>query len=183
MLSFTGTGVLLTRKSGRMSQASRKRVVVASTVPEKAEAKTSIGRTALPVAMVGFSVVNRVIYRTLLVPMKDYTFFITQFITFAYVAVYGALLMSRRKKGIVTDDMIAVAKSKWKTFASIGGLEALALAVQLYSGARLPGSLLGILAQGILPFTMICSVLLRGRKYSALQVRPLSYGSHMRLRF
>ncbi|KAJ8904771.1 hypothetical protein NDN08_001287 [Rhodosorus marinus] len=173
MLSFTGTGVLSTRRSGRMSQAIRKRVVVASVVPEKAEAKVSIGSAALPGAVIGFSVVNRVIYRTLLVPMKDYTFFITQFITFAYVAVYGAFLMSRRKKGIVTDDMIAVAKNKWKTFALIGGLEALTLAVQLYSGARLPGSLLGILSQGILPFTMICSILLRGRKYSALQVSSI----------
>jgi len=156
-----------------MSQAIQKRVVVASAVPEKADAKVSIVSTALPGAVIGFSVVNRVIYRTLLVPMKDYTFFVTQFITFAYVAVYGAFLIARWKKGIVTDDMIAVARSKWRTFALIGGLEAISLAVQLYSGARLPGSLLGILSQGILPFTMLCSIVLRGRKYSALQAASI----------
>eukprot|EP00188_Purpureofilum_apyrenoidigerum_P003862 Plantae.Rhodophyta-Purpureofilum_apyrenoidigerum.ctg41618.p1 GENE.Plantae.Rhodophyta-Purpureofilum_apyrenoidigerum.ctg41618~~Plantae.Rhodophyta-Purpureofilum_apyrenoidigerum.ctg41618.p1 ORF type:complete len:407 (+),score=52.28 Plantae.Rhodophyta-Purpureofilum_apyrenoidigerum.ctg41618:74-1222(+) len=127
------------------------------------------GRLLLP-TFVGLSVTNRVLHRTLLVPMREYTFLVSQFVAFAYVVIYGSILYRRRKAGIVSDDMLRFARSKWTTFVAIGGLEALTFTIQLYTAARLPGGLIGILSQGILPFTMVLSAVFRGKRYSSLQI-------------
>mmetsp|Transcript_2709 Transcript_2709/g.8224 ORF Transcript_2709/g.8224 Transcript_2709/m.8224 type:complete len:382 (-) Transcript_2709:1865-3010(-) len=172
--AFVGSGALSRLAPRRAPAVQRRRgQMMAATGPEAdvpAQKLTTMDQRLLPAALVGVSVANRITHRILLVPMRDYTFLISQFVSFAYVVIYGSILYKRHKAGIVTSDMIRFARAKWTTFAAIGGLEALTFTIQLYTAARLPGGLIGILSQGILPFTMVLSAIFRGKQYTPLQI-------------
>lgn len=71
------------------------------------------------------AVMNRVLYKLALVPMRNYPFFLAQLTTFGYVAVYFTILYLRYRAGIVTREMLALPKSR---FVAIGALEALGVA-------------------------------------------------------
>ncbi|RVW65628.1 Protein CLT2, chloroplastic [Vitis vinifera] len=90
------------------------------------------------------AVVNRVFYKLALVPLKQYPFFLAQFTTFGYVAIYFSILYIRYRAGIVTDEMIALPKSR---FMAIGILEALGVASGMASAAMLPGPAIPLLNQ------------------------------------
>lgn len=77
------------------------------------------------VVIVALAVANRVLYKLALVPMKQYPFFMAQLTTFGYVLIYFTILYTRRRLGIVTNEMMDV--PKWR-FAIIGFLEALGVA-------------------------------------------------------
>jgi len=125
----------------------------------------------LAVATVLASAVNRIVYRLQLVPMRGYTFFVAQACALAYVGVYFGVLAARRRRGIVSRAAVAAARRQHgRTFAVIGALEAAAFAVQLYAAGRLPGSLISVLNQAILPFSMVASAVLLGKRYTAAQV-------------
>lgn len=126
---------------------------------------------ALAAATVFASAVNRIVYRLQLVPMRGYTFFVAQSCAAAYVAVYFSVLAVRRRRGMVAADAPAAARrTHGRTFAVIGALEATAFAIQLYAAGRLPGSLISVLNQAVLPFSMTASAVLLGRRYNAAQV-------------
>lgn len=134
------------------------------------KAKIYPSRSLLPALFVGASVTNRVIYRILLVPMKNYTFLVSIFVSMCYVLIYGIILNYRFRSGIVSKEMLNFARQKWKSFALIGAMEAITFTIQLYTAARLPGALIGILSQGTLPFTMIFSAIFRQKRYKPVQV-------------
>ncbi|KAL2893074.1 Protein CLT2 chloroplastic, partial [Bienertia sinuspersici] len=90
------------------------------------------------------AIANRVFYKLALVPLQNYPFFLAQFITFGYVAIYFAILFIRHRAGIVTDEMLAIPKSR---FIFIGLLEALGLAGGMASAAMIPGPVIPILHQ------------------------------------
>ncbi|THU71014.1 hypothetical protein C4D60_Mb08t31070 [Musa balbisiana] len=113
------------------------------------------------------AVLNRVLYKLALVPMKEYPFFLAQVTTFGYVVVYFFILYLRYKAGIVTKEMLALPKSQ---FIAIGFLEALGVASGMSAGAMLPGPAIPILSQTFLVWQLILSVLILGRKYSFIQV-------------
>ncbi|CAL9768705.1 unnamed protein product [Musa acuminata subsp. burmannicoides] len=113
------------------------------------------------------AVLNRVLYKLALVPMKEYPFFLAQVTTFGYVAVYFFILYLRYSAGIVTKEMLALPKSQ---FIAIGFLEALGVASGMSAGAMLPGPAIPILSQTFLVWQLILSVLILGRKYSFIQV-------------
>ncbi|KAJ8492175.1 hypothetical protein OPV22_013896 [Ensete ventricosum] len=113
------------------------------------------------------AVLNRVLYKLALVPMKEYPFFLAQVTTFGYVAVYFFILYVRYSAGIVTKEMLALPKSQ---FVAIGFLEALGVASGMSAGAMLPGPAIPILSQTFLIWQLILSVLILGRKYSFIQV-------------
>uniref|UniRef100_A0A2N9HXJ3 Uncharacterized protein n=1 Tax=Fagus sylvatica TaxID=28930 RepID=A0A2N9HXJ3_FAGSY len=94
---------------------------------------------------IALAVANRVLYKLALVPMKEYPFFLAQFTTFGYVAIYFSILYMRYRAGIVTDEMLAL--PKWR-FMAIGVLEALGVATGMSAGAMLPGPAIPILSQG-----------------------------------
>ena len=135
------------------------------------------------------AIVNRIIYKIQLVPMRDYTYFLSQFSCCCYVIVCeccapglrscvrvllarnasrllcpdaertllhtvttsapadGIILLSRIRSGIVTQPMLSYARDNVKVFAVIGTLEALTFLLALYSAARIPGGLIGVLGQ------------------------------------
>uniref|UniRef100_A0A7N0VIM8 Uncharacterized protein n=1 Tax=Kalanchoe fedtschenkoi TaxID=63787 RepID=A0A7N0VIM8_KALFE len=113
------------------------------------------------------AVANRVLYKLALVPLKQYPFFLAQFSTFGYVAVYFSILYFRYRAGIVTDEMLALPKS---SFAAIGLLEALGVAAGMASAAMLPGPTIPILNQTFLVWQLIFSVFILGRKYALNQI-------------
>jgi len=59
----------------------------------------------------------------------------------------GIILLSRIRSGIVTQPMLSYARDNVKVFAVIGTLEALTFLLALYSAARIPGGLIGVLGQ------------------------------------
>ncbi|KAK9271246.1 hypothetical protein L1049_026836 [Liquidambar formosana] len=116
---------------------------------------------------VTLAVANRVLYKLALVPMKQYPFFLAQFTTFGYVAIYFSILYMRYRAGIVTDEMIALPKSR---FMVIGILEALGVAAGMSSAAMLPGPAIPILHQTFLVWQLTFSTLILGRRYSLNQI-------------
>ncbi|XP_059631237.1 protein CLT2, chloroplastic [Cornus florida] len=113
------------------------------------------------------AVANRVLYKLALVPMKEYPFFLAQVTTFGYVVIYSSILYIRYRAGIVTDEMMAIPKSR---FVFIGILEALGVAAGMSSGAMLPGPAIPVLNQTFLVWQLAFSTLLLGRRYSTTQI-------------
>ncbi|KAJ1298355.1 hypothetical protein BS78_01G446300 [Paspalum vaginatum] len=125
------------------------------------------GIAAAAVATVVLAVMNRVLYKLALVPMKDYPFFLAQLTTFGYVLVYFSILFIRFRAGIVTKEMLALPKPQ---FVLIGLLEALGAASGMAAAAMLPGPSIPLLSQSFLVWQLILSVLILRRKYRANQI-------------
>ncbi|KAL2339974.1 hypothetical protein Fmac_007914 [Flemingia macrophylla] len=113
------------------------------------------------------AVANRVLYKLALVPMRDYPFFLAQFITFGYVVIYFSILYMRYRARIVTDEMLAIPKLR---FVAIGFLEALGLVTGMSAAAVLPGPVIPILSQTFLVWQLMFSTLLLRRRYSINQL-------------
>lgn len=125
------------------------------------------GITAAAAATVALAVMNRVLYKLALVPMKNYPFFLAQVLTFGYVVVYFSILFVRYQAGIVTKEMLALPKSR---FMLIGLLEAMGVASGMAAAAMLPGPSIPVLSQSFLVWQLILSVVVLGRKYRANQI-------------
>jgi len=124
--------------------------------------------------VISLAVLNRMLFRMQLVPMRDYSFFVAVLTTTAYILVYSIIFKARSDRGIITDEMRAYARKKWTTFMVIGGLEAVVFAVSFYAGGRIPGSLLAILGQGaVLPLAAIASYVIHGQRFSVRQLLGL----------
>ncbi|XP_044982581.1 protein CLT2, chloroplastic-like [Hordeum vulgare subsp. vulgare] len=131
------------------------------------ESGAGTGITAAAAATVALAVMNRVLYKLALVPMKNYPFFLAQVLTFGYVAVYFTILFVRYQAGIVTREMLALPKSR---FMLIGLLEAMGVASGMAAAAMLPGPSIPVLSQSFLVWQLILSVIVLGRKYRANQI-------------
>lgn len=112
-------------------------------------------------------VTNRVLYKLALVPLKEYPFFLAQFMTFGYVAIYFSILFIRHRAGIVSDEMLAIPKSR---FVVIGFLEALGVAAGMASAAMLPGPAIPVLSQTFLVWQLFLSTIILGTRYSLRQI-------------
>ncbi|XXG55799.1 hypothetical protein AAC387_Pa03g3389 [Persea americana] len=182
--SISGCDSLMMRSSRKMSigeSLQRKRVFfrfltraseVESRFPEEEDGQIVVaggngGKIAVGSAItVVLAVVNRVLYKLALVPMKEYPFFMAQVTTFGYVAFYFSFLYMRYRAGIVTKEMLGIPK---KLFVAIGFLEALGVAAGMAAGAMLPGPAIPILNQTFLVWQLIFSVWVLGREYSFSQ--------------
>ncbi|CAL1395508.1 unnamed protein product [Linum trigynum] len=114
-------------------------------------------------ATIGLAVANRVLYKLALVPMKDYPFFLAQFTTFGYVVIYSSILHMRYRAGIVTDEMLALPKSR---YVAIGAFEAVGTLIGMYAAANLPGPSIPLLHQTFLVWQLAFSSIFLGRRYS-----------------
>ncbi|KAK6130536.1 hypothetical protein DH2020_035717 [Rehmannia glutinosa] len=109
----------------------------------------------------------RVFQKLALVPMKEYPFFLAQFNSFVYVAIYFSVLRVRYNAGITTDEMLAIPKSP---FIVIGFLESISILSAMYAGAVLPGPAIPLLYQTFLVWQLVFSSLFLGRRYSLNQI-------------
>ncbi|KAJ0239690.1 Protein CLT2 [Hirschfeldia incana] len=119
------------------------------------------------VVIVALAVANRVLYKLALVPMKQYPFLLSQLMTFGYVLIYFTILYSRRRLGIVTDEMLSV--PKWR-FAIIGFLEALGVATGMAAAAMLPGPIIPVLNQSFLVWQLLFAIFILGRRFLLKQI-------------
>lgn len=113
------------------------------------------------------AVVNRVLHKLALVPMKEYPLFLAQINTFVFVAVYFPLLYLRYKGGLVTDEMLSIPKAP---FIAMGFLESVSLVSGMYAGAMLPGPVIPLLYQTFLIWQLIFSRFLLKRTYPLNQI-------------
>ena len=115
------------------------------------------------------AIFNRILYRVQLVPMRDFTYFLSQFSCCCYVLVYGIILARRIRSGAVSSEMLTYARNNAAVFGVIGSLEALTFLLALYSAARLPGGLIGVLGQGGLLFSVLFSRVFLKTRFDVLQ--------------
>ncbi|EKX53224.1 hypothetical protein GUITHDRAFT_132977 [Guillardia theta CCMP2712] len=66
--------------------------------------------------------------------------------------------------------MIQYARNNWNIFAIIGALEALTFLLALYSAARLPGSLISVIGQGGILWSVLFARLLLKKSFDKLQL-------------
>ncbi|KAE8812415.1 protein CLT2, chloroplastic-like [Hordeum vulgare] len=132
------------------------------------ESGAGTGITAAAAVTVALAVMNRVLYKLALVPMKNYPFFLAQVLTFGYVAVYFTILFVRYQAGIVTREMLALPKSR---FMLIGLLEAMGVASGMAAAEQLYTlNTPAVVFQSFLVWQLILSVIVLGRKYRANQI-------------
>lgn len=123
----------------------------------------------VPVLVVGglvFGVLNRVLYKVALVPLRDYTYFLSQFNTLAYLAVYFAALGTRRRVGLVTDEMLAIPRARlWL----VGALDAVGLLIGMVGAASLPGVVLPLVGQTAILWQVLFAQTLLQKRFSLTQ--------------
>ncbi|KAL5217458.1 hypothetical protein ABZP36_018142 [Zizania latifolia] len=154
-------------ESGATRRARAAAVVGVSGEAGDGEAGGGTGIAAAAAVTVVLAVMNRVLYKLALVPMRNYPFFLAQVTTFGYVIVYFSILFIRYRAGIVTKEMLALPKSR---FMLIGILEAVGVASGMAAAAMLPGPSIPVLSQSFLVWQLILSVLILGRKYRPNQI-------------
>ncbi|CAE8684098.1 unnamed protein product [Polarella glacialis] len=106
----------------------------------------------------------------LLVPMAGNTLFLAVATSTVQVAAYSALLWRRVWCGRVTNDMFNFAAQQWTVLIAIGICEGLFYPAVFASAARLPGGLVQVLNQAVVPYTVIFSQLLLGRRFGFTQL-------------
>lgn len=132
--------------------------------------RRSAGVWLLPSSFVATAVANRVSNRVLLVFMLRHPYFLALATSVVQLAVYSALLRRRAVRGLVTDRMWHfAAKNPW-LLASFGACEGAFLPLVFYAAARLPGSLVQVLNQMLIPFTVLFSAALLRSRYTATQL-------------
>ncbi|CAJ1353410.1 unnamed protein product, partial [Effrenium voratum] len=128
--------------------------MVVSRASGKEEIGASLQSSATwPALFVSSAVANRVSNRVLLAPMMRHTYFLALCTTVVQLAVYGAWLRRRIRRGLVTEPMWSFAKAKPLLLATFGLCEGAFFPLVFYSAARLPGSLVQVLNQTLIPFT------------------------------
>ena len=120
-----------------------------------------LGLAALVVAL---SVLNRVSFKAVLVPMQSHVVQLALLASLAYCVTYVSALLARRRAGIVSDAHLAFARKSWRIYCVIGFFEATALGVSMLAARHLPGVILPLLSQLFVVYQMATgSVLLRKR--------------------
>ncbi|CAL5218945.1 g696 [Coccomyxa viridis] len=123
---------------------------------------------ALIATTMALGVANRVLYKMALVPLGDYVFFLAQFQTFGYVAVYFTALLVRYRSGIITKEMLQAPDRK--LFLWIGGLEALSQLLGFIGASKLPGVVLPLLQQSLLIWQVTLAYLVLNKRLDSVQI-------------
>lgn len=130
--------VQCSRKRGRTGLV---RVASRSALAMMAHEKSAVGLQAdsgrprrgivvgLACLCVALSVLNRVLFRIQLVPMRDFSFFVAVLTSACYVVVYQSVFAIRSKAGIITDEMRDFSRQSWRFFLMLGLMEALVFAL------------------------------------------------------
>eukprot|EP00913_Durusdinium_trenchii_P019903 g18709.t2 len=130
----------------------------------------ALQRAALPVIFVSAAVANRVSNRVLLAPLLKHTYFLALTTTIAQLAAYVGWLQLRLRKGRFITSMWSFAKRNPALIAAFGLCEGAFFPLVFYSAARLPGSLVQVLNQTLIPSTVVLSILFLRKRYDAVQI-------------
>lgn len=125
---------------------------------------------SLPALFVSAAVANRVSNRVLLAPLLHHTYLLALTTTTAQLVVYLSWLRQRCRKGLVSRAMWSFAKTHPTLIAAFGMCEGAFFPLVFYSAARLPGSLVQVLNQTLIPSTVLLSCLFLQRRYDIVQM-------------
>lgn len=101
---------------------------------------------------------NRVSFRLMQYAMGNYSYFLSQLTTFAYLPVnFTIILIKLLLTNNITDEMTRF--PKWK-FIVMGIFDSLSGLLMVVAGVFVPGIMQNLLIQGVVPVTMLFSVLL-----------------------
>eukprot|EP00933_Yihiella_yeosuensis_P027625 TRINITY_DN2152_c2_g1_i1.p1 TRINITY_DN2152_c2_g1~~TRINITY_DN2152_c2_g1_i1.p1 ORF type:complete len:519 (+),score=71.45 TRINITY_DN2152_c2_g1_i1:138-1694(+) len=106
------------------------------------------------------SVGNSVYFKRMTSAMPNYGLFLTQLSTFIYVPLFAAFAGT----GLVKIDIDLV-----KKFAMMGAFDGISGTLMVLGGVHTSGVLQVLLSQAAIPFTMVLSVLLIGKRYHGFQ--------------
>lgn len=115
------------------------------------------------------AVANRVANRILLVPMAKHSLFLSLATSAAQLAAYLLLLLSRSWHQSLSPFLAFVADF-WVPLCLTGLCEGCFYPLVFAAAAKLPGGLVQVLNQSIVPYTVLFSVVLVGRSYESLQL-------------
>lgn len=138
--------------------------------PSPKQHVNSLWTFILAAVFVVLAVANCTVGRIMLVPTAHVTLALSQATAVVYVLVYGGVLVLRVSRGLVRSDMLRFPLRRPGLFAGIGLCESCYLALRLSSGSRLPGALVAVLNQVILPGSVCFSLCLLGKRYGPLQM-------------
>lgn len=126
-------------------------------------------RETIPLMLfaLAMGVTNRVLYRVSLVPMADYTYFLSLLLSFGYVTVFSTILLLRVRAGIVPPAMLF--SLPFARLAVVGIIDSAGLLLGLTGASRLPGTVLPILGQTMLLWQLAFSHVFLGRRFSRNQ--------------
>ena len=128
---------------------------------------TTSKTTLLILLVLFFGVVNRVLYRIALVPMKEHTFFLAQFQNSAYLLTYWLFLHLRRKSGKVTEEMLSLDKTP---FVIIGFCESMSQLLFMYGAGHLPGILIPVINQSYLVWNLLFATIVLQATFTKTQL-------------
>lgn len=118
---------------------------------------------------------NKILLRLLLVRVAEYTHLLGVITNFIYIATFGFWLRVTATAGPAAAAGVAASaryvsngQGLWY-LAGAGSCEGLAFVLMPLFISRLPGSLIPVMSQGLLLFSMLFSTVLLGRRYNFLQ--------------
>jgi drug/metabolite transporter (DMT)-like permease len=118
------------------------------------------------------TVLNRMSFRFVLVPMGQLTHLLSITTNFVYIAFFSLVcLLKARSGGLAKDnqDFVVRGEGRW-LLAAAGLAECTAFTAMPLFARQLPGSMLAVLSQSMLPFSMLFSIAVFRRTYDALQI-------------
>ncbi|CAE7409439.1 CLT2 [Symbiodinium natans] len=158
-----------------MRHSAEMRATMASKGPRGAMAgRESRGAVAgtlmLVLTFVASAVANRVANRVLLVPMAGHTLFLSLATSTAQLTAYVLLLALRAWRQLAIRDMWYFVAEHWKLLVLVGACEGAFYPLVFAAAAKLPGGLVQVLNQSVVPYTVAFSVFLLGRRYAPVQL-------------
>mmetsp|Transcript_21892 Transcript_21892/g.45574 ORF Transcript_21892/g.45574 Transcript_21892/m.45574 type:complete len:447 (+) Transcript_21892:55-1395(+) len=182
VLGSAVTAVLAARRSKvlqvarRAGWAQQPRLPRIRTDPEESE--TNFGRNIfLSTAFLLSSGANKVLLRILLVNVHKYAFMLGVLTNLLYITVFGLQFRYELKTAGEQDDESQADSLKFalngrglRLLAGAGACEAAAFVGLPLCASQLPGSLLPVMSQGLLIFSMLFSWWILGKRYDLLQV-------------
>lgn len=107
------------------------------------------------------SVGNQLYFKRMTSSMPNYCFFLSFLTTLFYLPIFGVL----SGKGLFT----SADSGSLQRFAVMGLFDGLASVCMILGGVRTSGTMQVVLSQGVIPCTLLCSILLLGKKFHLLQ--------------
>ena len=126
----------------------------------------------LVISVIIVATANRVMFKKMLEPMRNYLYFLSQLTTFIYIPIFFAFLWYLQ---LFTNRITPAMRGfpKWK-FAIMGLLDASAGILMIFGGSQVSGTMQQLLLQGIIPFTMFFSLLVSTKILAVIFGKVLS---------
>lgn len=109
---------------------------------------------------------NKIFNKLETIPMYNYPNFLNMLTTAVFVPCCFAYIIPAARKGWIPKEQLEMPK---KPFAVMGGLDAMAGIMQVFSATYLPGPLIILLSQAAIPISMVISKYMLNAQYNRFQ--------------